>query len=185
MDTGRERLGLLVRAHAREREHRNGSGIHPTTTPGAAGEEPASDKQQSHSGDPRSCNQVAPTDGALRSRGRNRLCHGGCDAATRRGERLELGQQLLHALPPVGRPLLEAFHHQIGQNRRHRSSVPHHGLGRLRYVRGEHCLWCGARERRLPGQQLVGQHTDRIDVSPVIDVRVGDRLFRRHVSRCA
>ena len=40
-----------------------------------------------------------------------------------------------------------------------------------------------ADERRAPRQQLVRQHADRIDVGPVIDVRVARHLLRRHVLR--
>ena len=38
---------------------------------------------------------------------------------------------------------------------------------------------------RLPGQQLVGEDTERVDVGAMIDGRVGGRLLGCHVRRRA
>ena len=116
--------------------------------------------------------------GGDRLRGRRR------DPAARRHQRLELGHQLLGALPAIGRALLQASHHQRGQRRRH-GPVRRDRLGGGGHVGGEHLLRARPGERRPARQQLVRHHAEGVEVGPVIHVRVGHRLFRRHVGRRA
>ncbi len=58
-------------------------------------------------------------------------------------------------------------------------------LRRLGDVRGEDLLRGQPGEGRTSGQQLIAHHPERVDVGPVIDVRIGGGLFRSHVGRCS
>ena len=56
---------------------------------------------------------------------------------------------------------------------------------RLEQVRRHHRLRGRRRERRPAGQDLVAQHTERVEVRAVVGVRVRRRLLGRHVGRRA
>ena len=47
------------------------------------------------------------------------------------------------------------------------------GSGRLHDVRRQNLLRRGAGEGRPPGQQLVAHHAQRVDVDPMVEMRVG------------
>jgi hypothetical protein len=51
-------------------------------------------------------------------------------------------------------------------------------------VSGQDFLAAAPTEWRMPGEQLVAHRTHRVDVHPVVEVRIGRGLFRRHVRRC-
>jgi hypothetical protein len=94
---------------------------------------------------------------------------------------LELRRQLGGTLPAVGRPLLQAAHDRGRERGRAGGAQAAERLRLLGDLCGQHCLRSGRRERRPPGKHLVGEHAHRVDVGPVVNVRIGRRLLRRHV----
>src|SRR2546422_4355903 len=58
-------------------------------------------------------------------------------SAARRRQRLELGEQLVRALPAVGGALLEAFHHDVRERRRACGAASLERLGASRHLRPE------------------------------------------------
>jgi hypothetical protein len=96
---------------------------------------------------------------------------------------LELRRQLGGTLPAVGRPLLQAAHDRGRERGRAGGAQAAERLRLLGDLCGQHCLRSGRRERRPPGKHLVGEHAHRVDVGPVVNVRIGRRLLRRHVGR--
>jgi hypothetical protein len=84
-------------------------------------------------------------------------------------------------LPAVGRPLLQAAHHQRVQCGGHRGPPHPNALRRLGDLCGEQRLGRGGGKRRLTSEHLVGHRTERIEVGPMIDVGIGRGLLGRHV----
>jgi len=56
-------------------------------------------------------------------------------------------------------------------------------LGTHRHMHRQHFLRGGGGERSPPGDELIPQDPNRINVSPMVDVGTRHRLFRRHVRR--
>ena len=104
-------------------------------------------------------------------------------AAGRRGHDLELGQDFVGTLPPIGRELLQTAHHHARQGRLHRRPVFLDRIRLLCHVRCQDRLRRGRRERRLAAQHLVGHDPQGVDVGPVVGVGIGRRLFGGHVGR--
>ena len=119
-------------------------------------------------------------------RGRGRL---GCASASSRrsasASGSSCGDQLVGALGAIGRPLREAAHH-------HASSAG--GMpARCASPASAPAVTCAASiccgvvpvNGGCAGQQLVAHHAEGVDVHPVVHVRIGGRLLRRHVGRRA
>ena len=94
-------------------------------------------------------------------------------------------QQFLGGLEAVRRALGQAAHDDRLERRRAGGAVPGHGIRRLGHVRGEDLLRGHPGKRRPPGQELVRHGAHGVDVHPVVEVRVGRGLLRRHVGRSA
>jgi hypothetical protein len=87
---------------------------------------------------------------------------GGCRGtrlAARDGDRdgVQRAQDLTGRLRAVGGALLEQPHDEGGERGRHGGAAPREWLGRLGDLRRERLLRRTAGERRLPGEELVGQ----------------------------
>jgi hypothetical protein len=50
-------------------------------------------------------------------------------------------------------------------------------------VRRQGLLCAESVERRVTGQHLVPHYTDRVDIHPAVEMRVGDSLLGGHVRR--
>ncbi len=103
------------------------------------------------------------------------------DAAGGRRHGVELGEQLIGRLPPVGRPFLEAAHHEGGERRGDGGPQRRQRVRGQRDVRREHRLRARGDERRPPPQHLVGEHADRVQIGAVVGARVGGPLLGGHV----
>src|SRR3989449_6190410 len=90
-------------------------------------------------------------------------------SAARCRQRLELGEQLVRALPAVGGALLEAFHHDVRERRRACGAASLERLGPSRHLRREDL------RGRLPDEpwpapdELLAQHAHRVEVGAIID----------------
>ena len=99
------------------------------------------------------------------------------------GDGLQDADQLACLLRAAIRVLCQARHDQLGQGGRHIGTDGPDVARRLRHVRRQQPRRGAALERRPPGDQLVRHHPERIEIHPVIGVRVRRRLLGRHVDR--
>jgi hypothetical protein len=91
--------------------------------------------------------------------------------------------QLHGRLRAVGCAFRQALHHQVRQHRWDCRAQPINGLGCLDHVRGQHGGGDPSPERRPPGQHLVRHYAQRVDVCPMVDLRIAGCLLGRHVRR--
>src|SRR2546422_10924810 len=90
-------------------------------------------------------------------------------SAARCRQRLELGEQLVRALPAVGGALLEAFHHDVRERRRACRAASLERLGPSRHLRREDL---GGRlpDGRGPARgELIAHPAPPVEVGAVID----------------
>src|SRR5262249_9768931 len=85
----------------------------------------------------------------------------------------------------VGGVLAETPDDDCFQGRRHVRALSRQGRRRFVQVGGEHLDARPPGERRLPGQQEIGQGADAVDVAVGMEAVLAARPFRRHVGRRA
>ncbi len=98
-------------------------------------------------------------------------------------QRLQLREHLLGTLPPVCRPPLQCAHDQVRELVRYSGALRPEVRWCLGHLRRDDRLRRISGERPPPGEQLVGDDTERIQVSAAVDFLVRYRLLRRHVAR--
>ena len=103
------------------------------------------------------------------------------DSTGGRQHRIEVRQQLLGLLPPIRRLLLQTAHHQHVQRVRHRRPILGDRLRHIGHMGREHRLRVGSTERGACRQHLVRHRPHRIDIRPMIHMRIRHRLLRGHV----
>lgn len=79
--------------------------------------------------------------------------------------------------------LLEAFHDELLEHWRQRSSAVVKGRWGLGKMGCENSLRCRTTERRLTDEHFVSDDSNRIDVGAMVQMLVRRRLFRCHISR--
>jgi hypothetical protein len=88
-------------------------------------------------------------------------------------------------LGTIRRSLREAFLDQGGEHRRNAGAAALDRLGLLDHMSGKHLLGRASAEGGQSGEHLIRHHSERVDVAPVIGIRSGRGLFRRHICRGA
>ena len=96
---------------------------------------------------------------------------------------VQLVGEIVRVLPPAVGILLEAPHDDRRECRAHLRAQLRHRHRSLGDLRREDLLRRTTRERRLPGEHLVRDASEGVDVGAVVDRRVGRGLLRRHVGR--
>ena len=84
---------------------------------------------------------------------------------------------------PRGTVLREQARDQRGERRRKVRATNGERLGFFRHDRRDELRWRTSREWRRAGEDLVGEHSERVEVRTLIDRRVRGDLLRRHVGR--
>lgn len=82
---------------------------------------------------------------------------------------------------PLRRILGQQAVDEGGERRRNVGPALGQRRGGLGDMRGDELLGCADRKRVRPGEQLVGDDAERVQVGPVVRGRVAERLLGRHV----
>ena len=103
------------------------------------------------------------------------------DPAARHRQRLERGHQFVGGLEPVGGPLGQAPHDGRLERRRESGALLPHRHRCLGHVRGQRLLRIETGKGRVPGEHLVAEDAEGVDIDPRVHLRIGRGLFGGHV----
>jgi hypothetical protein len=84
-------------------------------------------------------------------------------------------------LEPIRRFLVQAAKDYFVERWRYGAPMRRHGLRLICHMSGEDLLRTRSREWWSPTQHLVRHRPYRVDISAVVHMRIGRRLFGRHV----
>ena len=98
---------------------------------------------------------------------------------------LEGAQHLRCVLRPLGRRLCQELHNETPEGRWDIRPQDLNGFGRLGQMRRRQLSYASAGERRRAGKHLVRHQAECVEIRAVIRLGIAERLFRRHVRRCA